>query len=378
MKDKVLIFNGYYLPAKNYGGPATSIYNLVENCFDKLDFYIIVLNHDYGEEEPFCGITKDWMKVGHANVLYVDDNAFTITNIKRWLEDIKPNVVYLGGILSPRNLKYVFACRSKSVPVIIPPRGEICEKAVEIKAYKKKPYLCILKLLRIYNKCFFHTTAENETDGLKKYLGITNNRIYQLPNISRPIKQNKKNTKIEGRLKAVYLARICSSKNLKEALRSLKNVKREVDYSIYGTIEDKDYWDECQEIIKDLPSNIHVEYMGIASPTDVETVFSNSECFLFPTVTENYGHSIAESLSNGCPCIIPRSTTPWDDINHICGETYELGNINELADKIEFFAGMNDTEYQSYIERLYEYMRKRIDNSNVIEKYLEMFTKVGT
>ena len=377
MRDKVLIFNGYYLPAKNYGGPATSIYNLVENCSQELEFYIIVANHDYGDSSVFPGISIDWMKVGQANVLYVEDKSFTYKNVDKWIREVSPKVVYLGGILAPRNLIYIRACKKNNIPIIVPPRGEICENAIEIKSYKKKPYLFLLNKFKIYSKCFFHTTAKNETDGLKKYLSIPNERIYQLPNISRPIKKGNRVAKKENNLNAVYLARICTSKNLKEALNALRNVKHTVKYQVYGAIEDRAYWEECEKIIRELPSNISVIYKGIADPSEIEEIFNESECFIFPTVTENYGHSIAEALSNGCPCIIPRGTTPWDDIDGKGGELYELGNIEDLRKKVDYFAEMDDYTFSSYINELYIYLRKRINNDEIIREYVHMFKEVA-
>jgi len=73
-------------------------------------------------------------------------------------------------------------------------------------------------------------------------------------------------------------------------------------FDIYGTLEDLKYWNECQELIKKLPDNIKVKYMGIVKPDMVVPVFSFYDLFLFPSGGENYGHVIAESLTaERCP-----------------------------------------------------------------------------
>ena len=46
--------------------------------------------------------------------------------------------------------------------------------------------------------------------------------------------------------------------------------------------------------------------------------------FLFPTITENFGHVISEAMSSGCPVIISNNT-PWSWINEKkCGYALPL------------------------------------------------------
>ena len=49
-KKKVFAFS-CYLPAKRYGGPLKSIYNLVETTSDEFDYYLISLDHDFQQTE---------------------------------------------------------------------------------------------------------------------------------------------------------------------------------------------------------------------------------------------------------------------------------------------------------------------------------------
>ena len=68
-----------------------------------------------------------------------------------------------------------------------------------------------------------------------------------------------------GELKLFYLSRIAKVKNLHYALDVLSKIKTEgrITYDIYGSLEDKTYWKECETIIKKLPSNIKVNYKGL-------------------------------------------------------------------------------------------------------------------
>ncbi|HEU5415872.1 MAG TPA: glycosyltransferase, partial [Candidatus Angelobacter sp.] len=74
-----------------------------------------------------------------------------------------------------------------------------------------------------------------------------------------------------------------------------------------------DYWRICEAAIARLPANVKVRYLGPVPHHEVLEKFSQYHFFLFPTLSENFGHAIAESLSAGCPVIIS-DATPWRDL----------------------------------------------------------------
>ena len=377
MKDRVLVFNGYYFPAKNYGGPATSIENMVEACSDALEFFIIVVNHDFGATEKFTSIREGWNERGKAKVLYVDDDQFTVKNIAAWIDEVKPVSIYLGGVLSIRNIRYVLAAKRKKVKIIVPPRGEVLDNAVKRKRFKKLAFFSFLRLFDVYKHCYFHATSEAERNGIIKYLGVSANQIILLPNIPKQVAEGHIIEKTAGTLNAVYIARICKTKNLLEAIGSLTHVKGRVHYRIYGPMEDEQYWSECEAVIKTVPPTVNIEYMGALDSNLVGDVYRQSDCTILPTVTENYGHSIAESLVAGCPCIIPQGTTPWDSIDLQAGFTYPLGNETRLAEIIQKMVDMDQKEYSELIQSTYAYARDRISSVSLIKDYTKMFRNQG-
>ena len=66
--------------------------------------------------------------------------------------------------------------------------------------------------------------------------------------------------------------------------------------------------------MNELPANIKVEAEGeIPGPQIPNHLADNFHYFLFPTLHENFGHVIHESLAAGCPVIIS-DQTPWQDL----------------------------------------------------------------
>jgi glycosyltransferase involved in cell wall biosynthesis len=149
-------------------------------------------------------------------------------------------------------------------------------------------------------------------------------------------------------------------KNLEYALQILSKVRARVFFDIYGTLEDLKYWNECQELIKKLPDNIKVKYMGIVKPDMVVPVFSFYDLFLFPSGGENYGHVIAESLTAGTPVLIS-DKTPWKNLQKDnIGWDFSLDQRGSFIEIIENCAAMS----------LEERLKKRESIKSMIDNYL--------
>jgi glycosyltransferase involved in cell wall biosynthesis len=111
-------------------------------------------------------------------------------------------------------------------------------------------------------------------------------------------------------VRLVFIGRISAIKNLKLALIALRGLSQPVDFDIYGPVEDAAYWSGCRAVISQLPAATRVAYRGEVAPAEVRRTFADYDAFVFPTLGENFGHVIAESLSASCP-VLCSDRTPW-------------------------------------------------------------------
>jgi len=58
---------------------------------------------------------------------------------------------------------------------------------------------------------------------------------------------------------------------------------------------------------------VRVSYCGVVRPAEVQAVFALYDAFILPTLGENFGHAIGESLSAGCP-VLCSQLTPWTEV----------------------------------------------------------------
>lgn len=379
-RKKILIFNGYYTPAKKYGGPLTSCKNVVKTCSEEFDIYIIARNHDVGSKEIFPNLHIGWKMVDGAMVKYISDGEFNYDKsaLRTLFEEVKPDLIWFAGILVPKiRLKAIELGREMHIPILLSPRGEVSADRICIKGWKKKPYLFLTKLLGYYKETYYHATSDDEVVGLKKYVGAPENRIFLVPNIGVPLEPMRSNyVKQQGELRVVFIARIHMVKNIKLAVEAVCKMKSKVTFDVYGPLEQPEYWNECVEIAKSAPDNVSVKYCGQLEPTEVGEYFRKYDCFLFPTINENYGHSIAEALANGVPVVLSKDTTPWNSLDKDAGYVCPLDDVSSFTEALEKLATLDSDSYDELQNSVRAYYQKVSDKDNAVGGHKNMFYSI--
>lgn len=314
---KILILNGQYLPGYKGGGPIQSCANMVENLSDKFDFYVLCADRDFRSNEVYENVKiNGWNQVGSAKVYYMSPDKQTIRGFNKILNSSEFDIIYLNGFFSPiftiKPLILKYFGKVNAEKIVLAPRGDFTG-GCENKKIKKYSYISLCKLIGLYRGLVWHATSEIEEKDIKKK--FKNATTFTVPNL--PIKYVFKDnviTKKQGELRLVFISRIFPKKNVKFALEILKKInKGNIIFDIYGPMEDKQYWNECIEIIEKMPLNIEVAYKGELEHSKIENVFRQYHSFIFPTLGENYGHVIVEAIMNNCICILSKGVTPWDN-----------------------------------------------------------------
>lgn len=379
---KILAFNDYYIPAVKVGGPVTSINNAANALQNEFEFYVEAVNHDFGDKTPFPGIGDEWYEVGPAHVRYHKEGEldFNYEKTEEFIKEVNPDLMWFSGLLVPNKIHNAIRVGEKlNIPVLISPRGEASPDRMVLKGYKKFPYAFLVSLMGIYKKknVFFHATSDDEIVGLQKYFHIDREKIFEVPNIGVvPGVRNMEYEKQKNEIRIMFISRIHEVKNVHLAIEAVNRLKCKAIFDIYGPIETPEYWKICENKIKESPSNVSVQYCGKVNPSEVGSVFQKYDCFLFPTINENYGHVIAESLANGCPVVLSRNTTPWNDIDNQAGYVCDLSEIEQFTEALGKIAKMNHDEYAGIVNSVYQYYSNKTLESDAVKGHKEMFYSV--
>ncbi|MDB4414883.1 glycosyltransferase family 4 protein [bacterium] len=375
LKPKILIFVDWFVPGYKAGGPIRSCVNLAYALRSQYDIYVLTSNKDFGALEPYEGIDVDkWVHFDEGiQVCYLSTKKKTLKNIGSKIKEINPDFIYLNGMYS---IVYTFypllLNKGNKAKVFLTPRGVLQSGAMQYKTLKKRFYLAILNLLGLSKKIFFHATDEQEKKDILKYLSTFPSRIKVIPNFSSPSVQVIKPIKKTNLLKLVFISRISPKKNLHFFLLQLKEITSKIQFNIYGPIEDG-YWKKCEEVIKELPSSIEVNYHGELIHSEVGTTLEQNHFFVLPTHGENFGHAIFESFAVGRPVVIS-DKTPWRDLEtKKIGWDIPLSQSDYYVKVINQAAKMDQEEYDQWSKESWLFGKNYAKSAGLTEKYIELF-----
>ena len=226
------------------------------------------------------------------------------------------------------------------------------------------------------NNCdYIHATSDDEKKHLLE-LGIkTPIKIIPHGVIIKSDKKIKKKDK--SKKEALFFSRIHEKKGILELLNSWSIIKP-ADWilKIYGPVSDINYMSKIKEKILELSLEDSVFILNPVFEYDKkEEVFLNSDCFLLPSKSENFGMSIVEALSYGVP-VLTTEETPWKILKEIdAGKIIKFSQDN-LTLSLKEMTSMNNEELIAMGNRGRELLKKNYDINKIILDYIEFYKEV--
>ena len=384
MNPKVLCFIDYYLPGYKAGGPVRTIVNMVELLGDDIEFLIVTRDRDFKATQPYSTVNIDaWNRVGKAQVFYASSATLSFSGVMRLLKKTPHDVLYLNSFLSPWMTGLLLLIRRLGLygksPVILAPRGEFSAGALALKSTKKQIYIALAKAAGLYRKLIWQASSEYEAEDIRCVLSGVMTKIFIAPDLlscsmeeSARADKHKRSGRESGPLRVIFLSRISPMKNLDFLLRVLCKVNCRVQFSLFGPAEAAMCWAICQNLIRVLPDNISVTYVGEVTPEQVPQAFAENDVFIFPTRGENFGHVIFESLRAGTSVIVS-DRTPWLADPNGALEVLALERPDAWEAAITRWACFNDHAYAAQRVAASNYARRYVETSQAVEQNRNLF-----
>ncbi|WP_224994871.1 glycosyltransferase family 4 protein [Cesiribacter sp. SM1] len=372
---KILVFIDWYEPGYRAGGPIRSIKNLVDYFKGEACFYIITRNIDYQSTVPYNSVISDaWNQVEpNVSVYYCSQQHLGKRTFKRLFDEQEWDIIYINGIYSWFfSLLPLWLLRGTNSRIVVAPRGMLAAGALGVKSLKKNVFLWLARKNGFFRDAVFHATHAGEADEIKRHLNQEAS-IVVAPNLAAQAKELnwQPRVKQKGVLRMVSIARISPEKNTKYGLEILKSLASDlqVEYHLYGPINDQQYWQECQEVISKLPPHASVEYKGSLANDHVASTLKDYHVLCLPSRGENFGHVILEALTAAIPVLIS-DRTPWRGlIQKQAGWDLPLETPEQFSFVIEQLAQMEQTEYDSWSRAAFALAVDKILDEEVLHDY---------
>lgn len=337
----------------------------------------IVDNHSPAYGGPYTVISEQLNYLYKNNIdieLIYTSNSFTV--LKRDYKKIIKNtdLVHIFGIWRPFHIRAFYASKKLNKKIIISPLGALEPWSLSQRRLKKKVAWNFYQKKILNNVDYVHATSEMEKKNLIN-IGV-NSPIKVIPH-GLEIYQNKFQNQKKLKKKAVFFSRIHEKKGLFELVQAWIKIDPENwELDIFGPISDTKYF---SKIMKEIHSTSYNSKISINSPVYYKEnklkILSNSNLFVLPSKSENFGMSILEALSLGIPVLTTKST-PWEVLNSLnAGFIIDFSEQN-ILNALKSIMKMKDDDLNTIGDNGKEFIKKNYNIKNLIKDYIAFYNWV--
>ncbi len=253
-------------------------------------------------------------------------------------------------------------------PALLAPRGEFSPGALTIGRRRKRLYTRLARALGLLDGVSLQVTSQSEAEEARAALPFFRGPICVTPNIRTLPALPPHSPRGEGEpLRVAFLSRIDRKKNLHFALDVLARGTTPVEFAIFGPATDEAYWRRCEELARTMPAHVTVRDRRVLSPGDVLAALAGQDLFFLPTLGENYGHAIIDSLLAGTPVLIS-DQTPWRGLEaRRAGWDLPLGDPAPFAAALAAMAAAGPAERRALRIGARAYGEAALDTARTIQ-----------
>jgi glycosyltransferase involved in cell wall biosynthesis len=305
----------------NKGG---GIHEVVSNFYK----YQKQLNH-----EPSIWYPGD---ASDADSIRLDDNIRELATydagqfgILKGLFEAVPNevnnfdIIHQHGIWTPLSLYAQKIRRKSKLKMVVQPHGFLEPYRLNISKYKKKLAYQLFEKSNLANSSALIACSEDEAVKLKGM--FPKNDVAVVFNGIAPDFFSEESTRYvaaKDKKRMLFLSQIIPLKGLERLFRVISDIGVELfsewEFLIAG-YGDELYIDSLKALVVQLNLSSMIRFVGTKIGTQKLNIYDNSDVFILPTFSENYGIVVAEALARGVP-VVTTTGTPWVELNELgCG-----------------------------------------------------------
>lgn len=356
----------------DYGGIPVFVQSLTNELVKMIDVDIACLKSESPIELS-----------SNINLLMANKSRFGINGysleLRQLLEKNTTDIIHANGVWTyPPNIGALVASR-RDIPYVHSLHGGVTVGAMNQKRCKKLTGWKVYQKRILARANCLCTTSDMETKDARA-LGLTN-RIAQFPlgvdtDIYKPSLENKKRSK-----KVLLLARIQPVKGLDVFIESWSKLsKRErLDWSvdIAGNClpGDYKYKQKLLAMIKYYELEEEIKFTGEVFGSKKVEIYQNSDLFVLPSHTENFGLVVAEALACGVP-VITTEGTPWQDINTYNAGQWIRKGVCPLVDSLKCMLAIPEYELKKMGGNGRNLIKAKYSTKKVAENMFNLYSWV--
>src|ERR1019366_7937906 len=312
---KVLFVTPSFFPAVTYGGPTESTYRLAREIATKATVEVLT-THANGPQRLSVGRCVKWSE--QLTVHYcrrVAGQSVSISLLWHLPQLVlAADVVHLTAVYSFPTLPTLVFAALFCKPMVWSPRGGFLRWSGTRKPTTKRIWDVICALVAPGN-VVFHVTSHAEEDSVKRRFGGC--RIIVLPNGVEVPSAEVRGINRSSHFRVLFLGRLDPIKGIDALIRGCGLARPQEPFTaVRLTIAGEGsaaYTKELERIATATGVQAQVAFVGRADTARKRELFAETDVFVLPSHSENFGMVVAEALAHGVP-VIASTGTPWSEV----------------------------------------------------------------
>lgn len=320
------------------GGPSTCTYDLVHAMREvgsAIDLLTVTVT-DPTDKMIGCG--EDWIKVVRKDY----KTPFAISrNLRDFLRKTNYDIYHANTLWLYQSHITCKTARIKGKPYIISPHGMLYHDALKRSAWKKQLMLALCFSEDISKANALHATCITEMEHIRDFgysgpIAVIPNPISVPNNINEILKSTPKKNRVG------YLGRLHPYKRPDALIKAWAKVKSAGWELVFMGKGEPQYEEYLHHLCQELSLN-NVIFKGQIENKQKYEELATCKTVCCPSVSENFGMSVAESLLCHTPVICTK-TAPWEDlVTYNCGWWID-NSIDSIANQIQQVFKLDNTE----------------------------------
>ena len=291
------------------------------------------------------------------------------------LRQLKPDVFHTNGCWSPLRAFTLIWAHEMGIKTVLTPHGMLDPYALNHNYWSKKlPAILAYQRKAVQTADIIHTTAEIEKKNVMK-LGW-NNKIALIPNCVQV-----DGIELKGswsiRRKLVFISRIHHKKGIHFLIDAVARLSSELanHQVIIAGPKENDYYDEMIERTKKSGVDNIIKFVGPVYGQDKWNLYKDSDVFVLPTITENFGIVIAEALACGTP-VITSEGAPWEDLeSYNCGWWTKIGT-ESTVEAIQKYLLCTEQDLEEKGRNGQRLVQEKYASTSVAKQFINMYNNL--
>ncbi len=292
------------------------------------------------------------------------------------------DLVIVDGLWQYHNYAVWKIAKLKKIPYFIFTHGMLdpwFNKKYPLKFLKKILFWWFIqyRVLKDARKVLFTSVKEQESAKSSFWPYHVKTKVvgYGIQGYSKKIKKNlflKKFHKLKNKNIILFLGRVVEKKGLDLLLKAFNKIKEKNDHIVIVGSSDKKYELRIKHIIKNNKLNKFVTWTGPLYGHLKWDAFRAANLFCLPSHQENFGISVAESLSCGTPVLISNKVNIFYEIKKYRAGFIDDNTIEGTTRSLKKWKQINNRDYKQMSLNSLKCFKDNFKIFNSVDKILNL------